>query len=154
MKIQKILTWFIILGSILGIIFSTGYISYAGRLFSLVVFAGSLAFGVWYLRSTYENKQLLLLLFFGLQVFSFSTGDFNYVFSVGIGYFNYFEISTMKHTSSFLTSSFLNFWDTAKNNENVIGVNLVPVIIIVWILFFRKKLKLNGYEYRNENRMA
>ena len=150
MKFQKILTWFIILGSFLGVLLSTDYSSLASRLSSLVVFSVSLAFGAWYGRTAYANKQVFLLLFFGLQVFSLSTVDFNCIFTVGIGYINYFEISTLKHHSSFVTSSYLDLWDTTNNRGNYVGINLVPIIIIALLLFFRKKSKMQGYIYRNE----
>jgi hypothetical protein len=150
MKFQKILTWFLILGSFLGILLSADYSSYEARLTSLIVFSVSLAFGVWYARSAYVNKQILLLLFLALQVFSFSTVDFNCAFTVGLGYINYFEISTLKHHTSIVTSSYINFWDAASNRGNYIGINLVPIIMICLLLFFRRKSKMQGYVYRNE----
>lgn len=150
MKFQRILTWFVILGSFLGILLSTDYSSYSARISALVVFSLSLAYGAWYGRSTYANKQVLMVLFFILQIFSFSTVDFNCAFTVGFGYINYFEISTLKHHSSLLTSSYLNLWDAANNRGNYVGINLVPIVIIGLLAFSRKKSKMQGYVYRNE----
>ena len=102
----------------------------AAPLVSLLVFCCSLAFGLWLLKSSYEKKDIFILLFFALQLFSIHSPGFNYVFSVGLGYYHYWEIPSMRHTSSLSTISNLNLGDIGKN---MIGVNLISALIVAWI---------------------
>ena len=156
---KKFVTWFIIIGATLGILLYLAGIIYAiiqsvpastyvQSVVSLIIFGASLWLGLWYKKTENPNKNWFLVLFFVLQLFAIHSPDFEYMFVVGIGHYQFWDASTLRYSSSLTTTPKFLVRDNALN-ENTFGINFIALIFLVWLFVRllwpkRKPAKKNG----------
>lgn len=139
MRIQKLLSAYIIIGSLMGIFFSIGYEQYANRIFSVLLFCLSLWAGFMTFKMQFQKALRIYFIIFISELISFKVGNIDFSYGVGLNFVHYFDIRSLRADSSILSLSHSSFISKGIIPNGFIGVNFISLIIIIYLLYIHKK---------------
>lgn len=125
MNIQRIISSYIITGSVIGILFSIGYPEYINHLLSIILFCLTLWAGIISTKMPLQKALKLYIVIFIFQLLSFKIGNIDFSYGVGLNLIHYIKLDSFRVESTVLSLSHSNIISPTTNGSNHFGINLI-----------------------------